>query len=381
MKGVAVLGSTGSIGRNALQVAADHPDRFRILALAAGRNWRLLAEQARRFVPRYCVLSDPSGIGELRRELDSLPVEVLAGPEGWDAIVGDPDVETVLLAVVGAAGLPAAVAALRSGKRLAIANKECLVMAGEIFSAAAEEQGAEILPVDSEHSAIFQAIRAGRPAEVRRVILTASGGPFRRMPRTAIENVTPEEALRHPIWSMGEKITIDSATMMNKALEILEAKWLFGLRPDQIEVAVHPQSIVHSMVEFHDGAVVAQMGVPDMKIPIQFALSYPDRLPRSDPGFRFRDFAELTFEEPDTGKFPALRLGHAAAEAGGTMGAVLNAANEVAVQGFLDRRIRFPRIAAIVEEVMATHDPRPVRSLEDVTEADRWARTEAQRLV
>jgi 1-deoxy-D-xylulose-5-phosphate reductoisomerase len=380
VRSIAVLGSTGSVGRNALQVAADHPDRFRVLALAAGSNWKLLADQVKAFRPRYCALADRDALERLRGEVRHLSTEIIDGSEGVDAILEDPEIDAVLLSVVGAAGLPAAHAALQRRKHLAVANKESLVMAGELLCRLARENGLSILPVDSEHSAVFQAIRTGSHAEIRRVILTASGGPFRRTPREDLANVTPEAALRHPVWKMGPKITIDSATMMNKALEIVEAKWLFGLRADQIEVAVHPQSLVHSMVEFHDGAVVAQMGVPDMKVPIQYALSFPERLPRPERGFRFGDFASLTFERPDVEKFPAIRLGYLAAEQGGTMGAVLNGANETAVRRFLEGRIRFPRIAAVVEEVMSRHDCRSVGSIEDVFEADRWSRDEASRI-
>ncbi len=373
MKRIAILGSTGSIGTSALDVAAHLG--LRVEGLAARSDWRALRDQAARFKPSRVALADPEAGEALRAEFDGA---VESGPEGVLAVAADDAVDLVLCAISGAACLEPVLEAARRGKTLALANKESLVMAGPILLEEAKRSGSIILPVDSEHSAIFQALRGGKPTEVRRVVLTASGGPFARTPRKDFDALTPEDALRHPTWNMGAKITIDSATMFNKALEIIEAKWLFGLEPSKIEVLLHPQSIVHSMVEFVDGSVIAQMGLPDMRTPIQFAFTYPWRAGGNVPRLDLAETGSLTFEAPDRGKFPSIDLGYRAAEAGGTMGAVLNAANEVAVQRFVDREIPFPRIFEVVHGVMERHETVVNPALADVLQADAWARGEAR---
>jgi len=376
MARVAVLGSTGSVGRRALEVAAHLG--CPVSGLAARADWRGLREQVQRFHPRRVALAEPSAAEALQEALDGTGPAVLGGPEGIRALAAGDDCDLVLCAISGAAGLAPALEAASRGKTLALANKESLVMAGPILLETARRSGAAVLPVDSEHSAIFQALQGSRRREVRRVFLTASGGPFAGIPRGEFDRITPEEALRHPTWSMGDKITVDSATMFNKALEIVEAKWLFDLAPSQIEVVLHPQSIVHSLVEFVDGSVIAQMGVPDMRLPIQYALTYPERVPGPVRSLDLTAVKTLTFEAPDLEKFPSIRLGYRAAETGGTMGAVLNAANEVAVGLFLERKIPFPRIFDIVRDVMDRHDVVPHPALEDIFRADAWARREAR---
>jgi 1-deoxy-D-xylulose-5-phosphate reductoisomerase len=376
MRRLAVLGSTGSVGRSALDVAAHLG--LPVTGLAARAEWRLLKEQAGRFRPARAALSDPAAAEALRAALNGSGPAVLHGAEGVLQVAAAEDADVVLCAISGAACLGPVLEAAARGKRLALANKESMVMAGPILLEAARRSGAEILPVDSEHSAIFQALHGGRRGEVRRVFLTASGGPFARTPREEFGRITPEEALRHPTWTMGGKITVDSATMFNKALEIVEAKWLFGLEPSQIEVIIHPQSIVHSMVEFLDGSVIAQMGVPDMRTPIQYAFTWPERAPGNVKRLDLAEAGTLSFEAPDPEKFPSIRLGYRAAEAGGTMGAVLNAANEVAVDLFMRKEASFPRIFEIVRTVMDRHTVVPRPSLEDVMRADAWARQEAR---
>ncbi|MFW6159021.1 MAG: 1-deoxy-D-xylulose-5-phosphate reductoisomerase [Planctomycetota bacterium] len=378
MKCIAVLGSTGSIGTRTLEVAEHLGDRVRIVALTACSNWSLLARQARRFEPELVSLADSSQVAALRAELEGTGIRVEGGEAGMVAAASIDSADLVVVAVVGAAGLPASIAALEAGKTLALANKESLVMAGEYLTGLAAEQGAEIIPIDSEHSAIYQCLRAGKRDEVARLILTASGGPFRGFSRHDLRTVTPEMALRHPTWQMGAKVTIDSATLTNKALEIIEARWLFQVPANRIEVLVHPQSIVHSMVEFRDGSVVAQLGAPDMRRPIQYALTCPDRLAARARPLRLGQLEELTFETPDTDRFPGVLLGWRAASEGGTSGAVLNAANEVAVNLFLNRQIGFTDITPIAQRTMDAHKPvRPAR-LDDVLEADRWARDRAR---
>lgn len=380
MNRIALVGSTGSIGTLALDVAAHLGDRMQVVSLTAGSNWQLLAEQARKFRPNLVALANETNLARLRSALDGTGVDVVGGRAGVLAAASVDGADGALVAIVGAAGLPASLAALNSGKALALANKESLVMAGELLNRVAAEKGLAILPVDSEHSAIHQCLRTGAPGEVRRIILTASGGPFLRFSRFGLDHVTPEMALRHPTWNMGAKITIDSATLMNKALEIIEAHWLFALATDRIDVLVHPQSIVHSMVEFRDGSTVAQLGLPDMRVPIQYALTYPERVARDGDRLDLAKLSSLTFEAPDTERFPALTLGWRAAREGGTAGAVLNAANEVAVSLFLDRRIRFTDIARITTRVMDACTVTHPASLEDVLEADRWAREKAAAL-
>ncbi|HHT9118145.1 MAG TPA: 1-deoxy-D-xylulose-5-phosphate reductoisomerase, partial [Candidatus Hypogeohydataceae bacterium YC38] len=393
MKNIAILGSTGSIGKNALEVIRSLGGGYRATALSTHRSWEVLAEQVEEFHPKRVAIVDKSCYKDLKERLSRNSVEILAGEDSLEELTSGEDVDLVLSAIVGAAALPATLAAIQGGKALALANKEALVMAGAIVTSRARERGVPIIPVDSEHSAIFQALKAGRRSELRKVILTASGGPFYNYPKDKLADVTPEQALKHPTWRMGKKITVDSATLMNKALEIIEAKWLFGLEAQEIEVIIHPQSIIHSMVEFQDGSVIAQMGLPDMKLPIQYALTYPERQPAPVEPLDLVKIGQLTFQRPDMEKFPALRLGYRAASAGGTLPAVMNAANESAVQAFLDRKIRFTEIASLVEKVMDRHQCLPFRplkndvqgmeglnnpSLEDITAADTWAREEVK---
>ncbi len=376
---VAVLGSTGSIGRSALAVIAAAPDALRTVALSAHANLDLLVEQAQHVGPRWVVAADPEAAAA--QDWSQLPagVELLVGPEGLETVARHPDVEIVLAAIVGIAGLRGTWAAVEAGKTVALANKETMVVAGPLVTELARKTGARIVPVDSEHSAVFQALQAGRRDEVRRIILTASGGPFRNHTAEQLAQVTPADALRHPTWRLGPKITIDSATMMNKALEIIEARWLFDLYPDQIDVVIHPQSIVHSLVEFVDGSVVAQSGSPDMRLPIQYALTYPRRTPGVAARLDFGEQMRLDFEPPDLGRFPAIALGLEVARTGGTAGAVLNAANEAAVAEFRAGHLRFTDIVPSCRAVLQQHrfDPHP--SLEELFELDAWARQEVMR--
>jgi len=375
---VAVLGSTGSIGRSALEVIARQPESLRVVGLAARSSWERLAEQVRATGARRAALTDEAHLGDLRTALDGCATEVHGGPEGLLALATAEDVDVVLSAVVGSAGLPAALAAVEAGKTLAIANKEPLVMAGPVVLERARACGATVLPVDSEHSAIFQAMRTGEPAEVERIILTASGGPFYDWPAERAYHASVEEALAHPTWTMGRKVTIDSATLMNKALEIIEARWLFAIDPDRIEVLIHPESIVHSVVLFRDGSAMAQMSVPDMRTPIQYALTYPARLPGCAAALDLAAVGRLRFLRPDVARFKALALGFRAAREGGVAGAVLNAANEAAVDLFLERRIPFGRIVELVEQVADRHAPVTEPTLDDILAADRWAREEVR---
>jgi 1-deoxy-D-xylulose-5-phosphate reductoisomerase len=373
---VAVLGSTGSIGRSTLEVVEASGGRLAVIALSAFANVDLLLEQARRLRPRWVVAADPATARSLDRSALPPECELLAGPEALAFVAAQPEVDVVLTAIVGSAGLPATWAALEAGKTVALANKETLVMAGGLATRLAAERGAKILPVDSEHSAVFQALQAGRREEVRRVVLTASGGPFRNYTLEQLSGVTIAEALAHPTWTMGRKITIDSATMMNKALEIIEARWLFDLRSDQIGVMVHPQSVVHSMVEYVDGSVVAQLSPPDMKLPIQYALTYPDRVEGPAARFDWTKAHKLEFYPPDFDRFPALELGLEAARAGGTVGCVLNAANEAAVAQFLAGEIRFIDIVPACRSVVDHHTFEPNPTTARLIELDRWAREE-----
>jgi 1-deoxy-D-xylulose-5-phosphate reductoisomerase len=382
MKRLAILGSTGSIGQNALAVVAEHPQEFQVVGLAAGRNVEVLAEQIRKFCPERVSVQDEAGARELKARLAGQPpVEILVGVEGAVAVAAAPEADLVVSAMVGAVGLTPTLAAVEAGKTVALANKETLVAAGSLVMAAVAANNASLIPVDSEHSAIFQALEGQRREALRRLWLTASGGPFRTWPRDKLAAATPAQALKHPNWAMGAKITIDSATMMNKALEVIEASVLFGLPVSQIEVFVHPQSIIHSLVEFVDGSVLAQLGWPDMRLPIAYALTYPRRLPLNAEPLDLGKVAQLTFERPDFERFPALRLGYEAAKTGGTMPAVLNAANEVAVAAFLAGSLSFPGIPRVVEETMAAHTTRPLTSLAQVLAVNAWAREEAQALV
>jgi 1-deoxy-D-xylulose-5-phosphate reductoisomerase len=374
--GIAVLGSTGSIGRSTIDVIAAAPDRFSAHLLAARSSTSVLLEQAHAVRPRWVVVVDPQAAAGIGAAALPAGTRLAVGPEALADLVAAPEVDRVVSAIVGAAGLPSTWAALEAGKTVALANKETLVMAGPLATRLAERTGARLVPVDSEHSAIHQALRCGAAAEVARIVLTASGGPFRTRPAETLAAVTPEEALRHPTWSMGPKITIDSATMMNKALELVEARWLFGQPAEKLAVLVHPQSIVHSLVEFVDGSVIAQLSPPDMRLPIQYALSHPERCAGPARRFDFTQATTLEFLPPDPVRFPAVRLGHEAAARGGTAGAVLNAANEQAVRGFLDGALRFPDIAEVCARVLDGHPFQADPSLDDVRRLDAWARQE-----
>jgi 1-deoxy-D-xylulose-5-phosphate reductoisomerase len=378
---IAILGSTGSIGRNTLEVIEVSGGALRAVALSAHRNVALLAEQARRVRPRWIVVTDAAAARD--HDWSGLPagVDLLVGPEGIARVTSDADVDIVVSAIVGSAGLDGTWCALEAGKTVALANKESLVVAGPLVMDLAHRRQAQILPVDSEHSAVFQAMQAGHRGEVRRVILTASGGPFRTYTTEQLARVSVAEALAHPTWEMGPKITIDSATLMNKALEIVEARWLFGLRSDQIEVVLHPQSIVHSMVEFVDGSVLAQLSPPDMKLPIQYALTWPRRTPGVAAKLDWGRAVELRFEPPDFERFGALKLGLEVARQGGTAGAVLNGANEAAVAAFLDGRLSFGQIVPACRDILQDHPFEPSPSLGRVLELDRWARQEMLRWI
>jgi 1-deoxy-D-xylulose-5-phosphate reductoisomerase len=378
MKNVVLLGSTGSIGLSTLQVVADIPKRARLVGLAANENLDLLLEQAHALRPRAIALANPEKCQLLQRKLDG-HTKVFCGDDCLVQLATLPEAHIVLVAIVGTAGLQPALAAIRAGKDLAVASKEILVMAGEIVMRQARRHKVRILPVDSEHNAIFQCLEGRNPAEIRRILLTASGGPFRKHSRDALQHVTVEDALKHPTWSMGRKITIDSATLFNKGLEMLEAHWLFGVPMEKVEVVIHPQSIIHSMVEFVDGSTLAQLSMPSMRYPIQYALTWPDRLPNSMEPTNFPKIGQLTFEAPDMDRFPALRLAREAGSRGGTLPAVLNAANEVAVAAFLNRALPFPRIWDVVERTMQAHAVVASPGLDDILAADAWARKEAQR--
>jgi len=378
MKRLTILGATGSIGNSTLRVVDAFPDRFAVIALGAGRNIDLLRDQILRYRPRAAAVLDGEKADALKKSLPpDIRTEILHGPQGYETIARMDEADVVVGAMMGAAGLKPTLAAIDAGKTIALANKETLVMAGERVMALAAERRVSILPVDSEHSAIFQCLNGERRADLKQVLLTASGGPFFNNPETDFSAITPEEALRHPNWRMGPKISIDSATLMNKGLEVIEARWLFGLSADQIRVVVHPQSIIHSMVVFRDGSILAQMGAPDMRGPIAYALSYPERLPLDLPVPDFPGLGALTFQEPDMRRFPCLALALSAAEAGATFPAVLNAANEAAVEAFLQKRIGFTDSARIIQGVLDHHQAAPRPSLSDILDADGWARSEA----
>lgn len=374
-----VLGSTGSIGVSCLDVIAHLPERLTVVGLSAHTNWSTLFAQAARFQPRWVVLTDPQALAQADRSLLPAGTQLDSGTEGLVRMVTDPEVDIVVAAIVGAAGLASTWAALEAGKTVAVANKETLVIAGPLVMELAAQRGARLLPVDSEHSAIFQALQAGQPHEVARVVLTASGGPFRGWRRADLAEVTAAQALQHPTWRMGPKITVDSATLMNKALEVIEARWLFGLTPEQIEVVIHPESIIHSFVEFRDGSVLAQLAPPDMRLPIQYALTWPERLPGPARRLCWRELGAWHFETPDWETFPALELGYEVARRGGTCGAVLNAANEVAVSRFLAGELRFLDIPRVCREVLLNHAYSPRPTLAELYALDRWARQEVSR--
>jgi 1-deoxy-D-xylulose-5-phosphate reductoisomerase len=378
MKQIAILGSTGSIGRNTLRVVEALNGDFKVAALGAGTSVALLAEQITQFQPRVVAVADEACAELLEKELHQRKYtnkpRIGIGVEGLCEVAICDEAEIVIGAVVGALGLLPTYRALEAGRRVALANKETLVIAGELMTRAAEKSGAELLPVDSEHNALHQCLRGERHSEVKRLILTASGGPFRTASKEVIETATPAEALKHPTWRMGDKITIDSATMMNKGLEVIEARWLFHRSADEISIVVHPQSVVHSMIELVDGSVLAQLGVTDMRHAIQYALTYPARQASELPPLNLAACGTLEFYEPDTERFPCIALAYDALRAGGTMPAALNAANEVAVAAFLDERIPFGQIPALIRAACAAHTPQPVNDLETVLAADRWAR-------
>ena len=379
MKRIAILGSTGSIGCSALSVVAAHPERLEVVGLAAGRNVERFAEQVARVRPAVVALADDDALGRLQAT-GAPPADTVAGwgEDGLVAVATHPRVDLVLCASAGTAALGATLAAIDAGKTVALANKEVLVMAGRLMVEAARRRGVTILPVDSEHNAIHQCVDGRAPDDVVRYILTASGGPFRDRPAADLEAVTPEDALRHPTWSMGPKITVDSATLMNKGLEVIEARWLFDAPPDRIDVVVHPQSVVHSLVELRDGSVIAQLGVTDMRLPIQYAFSYPERWPAPLPALDLAACGPLDFQRPDTGRFPCLGLAYHALRAGAAFPAVLNAANEVAVAAFLERRLPFTAIPRVIETTLdaaAGRAPAEPSALAEVRELDAWART------
>jgi 1-deoxy-D-xylulose-5-phosphate reductoisomerase len=379
MKNVVLLGSTGSIGTSTIKVAGDLPDRIRLIGLAAGGNAKLLLEQTRKHKPSTVSISDPAKAKELQTALGT-DAKVLSGDDGLLTLATLPEADIVLIAIVGTAGLKPALAAIRAGKDIAIASKEILVMAGETVMSEARKHGVRVLAVDSEHSAIFQCLDGKPPDSVRKLWLTASGGPFRdkkQWPKEKFSEITVERALQHPSWVMGRKITIDSATLFNKGLEMIEARWLFDIEMARVGVLVHPQSIVHSLVEFVDGAMLAQLSTPDMCLPIQYALTYPDRVASDRVQTDFARLGQLTFEEPDPERFPALELARRAGEAAGTLPAVLNAANEVAVEAFVNRKINFPQITGMVRRVMDAHEVVAHPTLEQILAADAWARREA----
>jgi 1-deoxy-D-xylulose-5-phosphate reductoisomerase len=382
VKRVTVLGATGSVGLRTLELISAFPDDFGVAGIAArGSNVERLADLCRKYSPSAVALLEPDAVDRLAALLPAPRPELLAGIEGLTALARDVDADIVVSALVGGVGLLPTMAAIQAGRTMALANKETLVMAGSLMTQAARERGVALLPVDSEHSAIFQCLQGHNRGDVQRILLTASGGPFRETPARALDTVTVEDALKHPTWKMGAKITIDSATLMNKGLEIIEARWLFDVQPDQVQVVVHPQSIVHSMVEYIDGAVIAQLGVADMGVPILYALSYPGRRPTPAARLDFTSLGALTFFAPDTAKFRCLVLARQALETGGTAPVVLNAANEIAVKAFLERRIRFPVIAATIERALDAYAHRPLESLEDCVAVDSDARRAVQELV
>jgi 1-deoxy-D-xylulose-5-phosphate reductoisomerase len=386
-QGLCILGSTGSIGQNCLRVVESLPERFHVVALSAGKNLDVLAQQIAKHRPRIVVVSQPEYKEQLRDRLkrgDYKRLKVVWGVDGQVEASTHDAVDFVVSASHGTTGLVATYQAVCAGKRVGLANKETLVAAGELVMRAAARKGIEVLPIDSEHCAVHQCLRAGQSKEVKRIILTASGGPFLKTPRRLFDSISPEQALKHPIWRMGGRITIDSATLVNKGLEIIEARWLFGIAPGQIDVVIHPESIIHSMVEFVDGSVMAQLGIPDMRIPIQYALTYPDRVAVSEKGLGLDLIAarRLNFAKPDARRFPSLDLAREALVQGGIMPCVLNAADEVAVEAFLNKRLKFSAIPRLIEEVMRQMGPyQAINSLEGVLEGDREARRRAAQVV
>jgi 1-deoxy-D-xylulose-5-phosphate reductoisomerase len=381
VKNIAILGSTGSIGTQTLDIIAEYPERFSVYMLTARNNWELLAKQARKFMPKKVIIANGEHEKVLRGELSDLPIEVLSGKDAINETVTDNDIDTVVTAMVGYSGLEPTIAAIKADKIIALANKETLVVAGELINSLLKSSKSKIVPVDSEHSAIFQCLVGEKTLEAEKIILTASGGPFRKLSLEELERVTVADALRHPNWAMGAKVTIDSASMMNKGFEMIEAHHLFGCPADKIEIAVHPQSIVHSMVQFVDGSVKAQLGVTDMRLPIRYALGYPERLASTRQKLKLSDYSMLTFEEPDRRKFPLLTYAFDAIEKGGNMPCILNAANEIAVDAFLNGKIRFTEMPRLVRKVMDSITFMQAPTLENLVTANTEARAYAASLL
>ncbi len=381
MKRIVILGSTGSIGASTLDIVSRFPDRFQIVGLAAGSNDQLLEDQIRTFQPTVVALYCPDAAKRLRARVGHAQVEVLNGEPGLCELASFPECDLVISAIVGGAGLKPTLSAIQAGRQVALANKEPMVMAGELMQQEALNHGVTIFPVDSEHSAIFQSMEGHRKVDIRRVVLTASGGPFWDWPATDLEHVTPTQALKHPNWKMGAKITTDSATLMNKGLEVIEARWLFDLPAPQIDVVIHRESIIHSLVEYCDGSVISQMGHPDMRTPISYAMNYPERVPLHPPLLDLGKIGKLTFFPPDAEKFPCLQLAYEALAGGAGLPATLNAANEVAVHAFLNNQIAFLDIPKVIQETMAAYCPTPLSSIEDVLDVDQWARRTAEQIM
>lgn len=377
MKHIVILGSTGSIGTSTLDIVSKFPDRFSILGLTAGTNHEKLEQQIRTYRPRVVALSSETAAQRLRSSLANEPVDILSGEQGLCTVASLPDSDLVISAIVGGAGLMPTMAAIQAGRSVALANKEPMVMAGQLMQEEAHKHHTRIFPIDSEHSAVFQSLEGHRKSDVRRIILTASGGPFWSWSLDEMKHVTPDQALQHPNWKMGAKITVDSATLMNKGLEVIEARWLFDFPPAQIEILVHRESIIHALVEYRDGSVIAQLGLPDMRTPISYALNYPQRVPWDPPSLDLGKIGNLTFHPPDFEKFPCSKLAYEALQEGGGLPATLNAANEIAVQAFLDHHIAFLDIRKVIGETMHAYVPKTLTSIEDALETDRWAREKA----
>jgi len=381
MKHIVILGSTGSIGASTLDIVSRFPDHFAILGLTAGTNYEKLEQQIRTFHPRVVALSSETAAQHLRARLANHPVEILSGENGQCTVASSPDSDLVISAIVGGSGLMPTMAAIRAGRAVALANKEPMVMAGELMQEEAHKQGMRIFPIDSEHSAVFQSLEGHRKQDVRRIMLTASGGPFWNWSIDQMKQVTPDQALQHPNWKMGAKITVDCATMMNKGLEVIEARWLFDIPPTQIEMVIHRESIIHSLVEYCDGSVIAQLGFPDMRTPIAYAMNYPERIPLEPPLLDLGKIGNLTFYPSDFEKFPCSKLAYEALEGGGGLPATLNAANEIAVQAFLNNEITFLDISHLIRDTMNAYTPLALTTIEDALEIDRWAREKASNLV
>jgi len=382
MKKISILGSTGFIGTNTLKIIAAFPERYKVVGLAAGSNVATLSEQIKMYKPDVVSVTSPALAEKLKDLLSSHPSPpILVDQAGMIEVATYPEADLVVSAMVGSVGLIPTMAAIRSGKRLALANKETLVVAGKLVMEGAQANGVVIIPIDSEHSAIFQVFKGQRKEDVSRLILTASGGPFLNYDSKHLTTITPEEALKHPVWKMGKKITIDSATLMNKGLEVIEAHWLFNLSPEFIKVLIHPQSIIHSMVEYCDGSTLAQMSLPDMRLPISYALAYPERLKNDLPSLNLASLGKLTFFEPDFERFPTLGLAYQSLQEEASMCAVLNGANEVAVGAFLKKQISFPEISLVIKKSMDKHNPRGIKDIEDAMEVDVWARQTANKIV